>query len=673
MRSVRFCLIFFAAALGALATVGPLFGCDEEAAFDWLAPCDLLLSQDGETLFVLEEGACRLSAAPLDGRGVPLSAALSFRPCRMAFFPDGERIAVAGGSDKGVLAIVKIRDENGALAPVLEREIPVGHTPSDTAVGRNGAGKTLCYVSNRFDGTVWEIDPETGERLRVFEVGREPFSLEISPDFRRLITASLVAEKRADVAYTMACARIVELESGEVFTIEMGNGVANLKDIAVSPDGVYAFITGTIGNYQTVTSQVVGGWIVENVVSVVDMVRHERVDLFYLDDTLRGAANPWGVAVFDDASFLAIALSGTDEIMLLPYDRILAMLENRPSGNRPGYGTYIYNSNTVDENRLPFRTRVRLAHPGIRRIVTRGNSVWAVSRFQDSVEKIEIELNRPFRAPEKIKYSYPKAPIPLAPVEPFETNEPLRFAELEPAEPFGGLTIRRFSARLGPEPPPNELRRGEELFHSALYCMEHWQSCITCHPDGRVDGLNWDLLNDGVGNPKNTKSLLLSHETPPSMITGARKDAETAVRAGVEHILFGKLPEDDCRAIDAFLEAMTPVPSPRLIDGELSESARRGRFLFESPRTGCSECHPAPLFTDLALHRSEATQYNETRTRFDTPTLIEVWRTAPYMNSGHWLTVRETLLEGGHGNRDGKLDKLSNGELDDLIEYVLSL
>lgn len=203
--------------------------------------------------------------------------------------------------------------------------------------------------------------------------------------------------------------------------------------------------------------------------------------------------------------------------------------------------------------------------------------------------------------------------------------------------------------------------------------MEHWQSCITCHPDGRVDGLNWDLVNDGIGNPKSSKSLLLSHETPPSMITGVRADAETAVRAGVIHILFGKLPEEDYCAMDDYLKSLRPTPSPHLVNGRLSESAKRGKILFESPRTNCSACHPAPYFTDLSPHRTGSHGDNETFTKFDTPTLIEVWRTAPYMNNGHWLTIRELLTEGKHGNKEGLLDRLTDRELDDLIEYVLSL
>jgi len=54
--------------------------------------------------------------------------------------------------------------------------------------------------------------------------------------------------------------------------------------------------------------------------------------------------------------------------------------------------------------------------------------------------------------------------------------------------------------------------KGDMYFHDATICFQNWQSCATCHPnDARMDGLNWDLLNDGMGNPKNTKTLLLSH------------------------------------------------------------------------------------------------------------------------------------------------------------------
>jgi hypothetical protein len=46
--------------------------------------------------------------------------------------------------------------------------------------------------------------------------------------------------------------------------------------------------------------------------------------------------------------------------------------------------------------------------------------------------------------------------------------------------------------------------------------------------------------------------------------------------------------------------------------------------------------------------------------------------TAPYMHDGRYLTVKELLTKGKHGNEDGRLERLSDQQIDDLAEYVLS-
>ena len=145
---------------------------------------------------------------------------------------------------------------------------------------------------------------------------------------------------------------------------------------------------------------------------------------------------------------------------------------------------------------------------------------------------------------------------------------------------------------MGPEPKLTVARRGEMLFHDADLCFQHWQSCASCHPDARTDGLNWDLLNDGLGNPKNNKSMLLAHKTPPSMWEGVRPNAEDAVRSGIRSIQFSVRPEEDAVAIDEYLKLLTPVPSPHLVGGKLSASAQRGKALFFSPRVGLRDLPP---------------------------------------------------------------------------------
>jgi cytochrome c peroxidase len=228
---------------------------------------------------------------------------------------------------------------------------------------------------------------------------------------------------------------------------------------------------------------------------------------------------------------------------------------------------------------------------------------------------------------------------------------------------------------LGTPGERSRLREGERWFNDATLCSQGWQSCASCHDDdARTDALNWDLLNDGAHNPKNTRSLLFAHRTPPVMSLGVRADAETAVRAGLHHMLFADVPPQVPEAVDAYLRSLQPIPSPRLTEGRFSAAAKRGERLFVSPRTGCANCHPAPLFTDLGAYDvGTAGDYDRASDSFDTPTLLELWRTAPYLHDGSAATLRDVLTTGNPGGRHGTTSHLTTRELDDLVEYLLSL
>jgi cytochrome c peroxidase len=245
-------------------------------------------------------------------------------------------------------------------------------------------------------------------------------------------------------------------------------------------------------------------------------------------------------------------------------------------------------------------------------------------------------------------------------------SDALAVADLGKASPAATIA-------LGPAPQWTEARRGDMLFHDATYCFQHWQSCASCHPDARADALNWDLMNDGYGNPKNTKSMLHSHRTAPAMSESVRETAEMAVRAGFRGILFMECKEQDATAVDTYLKSLSPTPSPHLVNGELSAAAKHGKELFESKRIGCAECHPAPLFTDMKSHNVGTRASFDQTSSFDTPTLIETWRTAPYLHDGSYRTMLELLGKGKHGRHGEAAENITEQELADLVEYVLSL
>jgi mono/diheme cytochrome c family protein len=241
---------------------------------------------------------------------------------------------------------------------------------------------------------------------------------------------------------------------------------------------------------------------------------------------------------------------------------------------------------------------------------------------------------------------------------------PTYFADVLNVIDIPSFTLSFF--HLNPYRKETKEQAGERYFNDAAYCYQQWQSCSGCHPeDGRPDGLNWDLMNDGVGNPKNCKSLLFSHVTPPSMISGIRPSAEIAVDAGFRFIQFHELPEEALDTVNAYLRSLCPMPSPFLVNGRLSSKAEAGKKVFE--RLHCGNCHSGAYYTDGKRYCiGDDVEFTE---GWDTPTLREVWRTAPYLFDGRAPTMESVFST----HRHGVDHHLSPVDLEALTEYVNSL
>ena len=111
-----------------------------------------------------------------------------------------------------------------------------------------------------------------------------------------------------------------------------------------------------------------------------------------------------------------------------------------------------------------------------------------------------------------------------------------------------------------------------------------------------------------------------------------RKNANIAVRKGIQYIQFTRRPESDAKAIDKYLSSLRAVESPHIKNGELSDAALRGQVVFEEAK--CSVCHTGKYYTDMKRHDVGSGLEEYKGFAFDTPTLCEVWRTAPYLYDG---------------------------------------
>jgi len=516
-----------------------------------------------------------------------------------------------------------------AFSPLGDRLFVAWESPEEAYQVDSRTGKLLGkarlpaapagFRLNRFAGTLHFTAGQPAE-LRVC---REPVAAAVSPDGRRIFVACLLPEQAATAEHVGARVVVVDRAARRVTrSILLPSGSTGLRGIAISGDGRWAFVTHLLARYTVHTAQLEQGWMNTNALSILDVGRQKLHATVVLDDLDCGAANPWGVAVSPDSRTLYVTHAGTHELSVIDVDAMLKRIAAAPAGEPANRLSFL----------LGIRQRVPLPGKGPRAVVAGKDAVWVAEYFTRTL----VRLDATSRSPVK-------------------------------------------SLMVGEPPPVSDAGRGQLLFHDAFFCFQQWQSCSSCHPEGRADGLNWDLLNDGIGNPKNTRSLLNAHEMGAVMWAAVRPSASDAIHSGMKHILFTEPEEADERAVGAWLRSLQPAPGP----ARGTAAAERGCKLFFSEAVGCATCHPPPLYTDGALH-DVGTQgpsdfvYGPSGSRegqrlFKTPSLIEIWRTAPYLHDGRYATLHEAIGSGNQGNQRGRTSCLRPDQIEDLVAFLASL
>jgi YVTN family beta-propeller protein len=570
---------------------------------------------------------------PRDGH-VLRTVAGPARPTGVVISPDGSTLCVTGGGAAGVARF--LRADSGAVLA----SVPVGHTPGGPSITPDGK---RVYVCNRFSGNVSVIDVNSKKQVAIVAAQREPVASAVTPDGKQVLVANHLPSGPADRSDVSGVVTVIKTAGHTTSAIRLPSGSTSLRGLCVSPDGKYALVVHVLGRFQVPTTQLERGWINVNALSVIDIGAGRLAGTVLLDEEDSGAANSWGVASTPDGRWICVSHAGTHELSVIDLPALIGKLATfaRDQHARPD----LYRSVVSPSNDHGFLVGLR------RRIDLR----------QGPAGQGQAAAAQRANGPRGVTVLGSKAYVTLY------FSDQLGHVDLEDST-RDAVTL----VPLGPPPQVAPERLGQMHFHDATLCFQQWQSCASCHPDGRADGLNWDLLNDGVGNPGNAKSLLLAHATPPSMSSGVRQDAPSAVRSGFRHILFAPQADEVTAAVDAYLKSLSPVPSPFLVEGQLSDAARRGRELFLDPRFDCARCHSGSLYTDLKKHDVGSRAVFDRRATFDTPTLIECWRTAPYLHDGRYATLLELFRVGRHGLM-GVAENLTEQETKDLVEFVRSL
>ena len=217
-------------------------------------------------------------------------------------------------------------------------------------------------------------------------------------------------------------------------------------------------------------------------------------------------------------------------------------------------------------------------------------------------------------------------------------------------------------------------------------------SCAVCHPDGEQDGRQWDL-GDG---PLDTRSLRGSLLATPLHFDGHMDEIQDtfqftrSIMAGQwfvsRDVIHRELGEpnagrdDDLDALTAYIASLAPRRAPQPPD-HLRADVQQGREIFFRKETQCSVCHPPPYYTDsgqvaedgaYVLHNIGTRTSREVRSsgRLDTPSLLALDRSGPYLHDGRAKTMEEIFTRWNPADKHGKTSQLSDDQIKKLVMFL---
>jgi cytochrome c peroxidase len=232
-----------------------------------------------------------------------------------------------------------------------------------------------------------------------------------------------------------------------------------------------------------------------------------------------------------------------------------------------------------------------------------------------------------------------------------------------------------------------QVRFGERLFHSADIAFHRQFSCHSCHPDGHIDGLTYDIEPDGIGiSPVDNRTLRGILDTAPFKWEGTNPSLQRQCgpRLAVFFTRIQPFTPEELSALDNYICTIPRPPNRfRPLGAELTNAQRRGKRMFERAVTNdgrvipreqrCITCHFPPLYTDRRSHDIGSQTRFDREARFDTPHLNNIYDSAPYLHNGMAETLEEIWTRYNPNDQHGVTNDMTKDQLNDLIEYIKTL
>ncbi len=625
---------------------------------------------------------------------MPLTEALYKTPVNLACSPDGTRVYVVCQHSNSLVVV------DPAKGRVLH-EIGVGRQPQDVAVSPDG--KTL-YVTNRLSDTLSVIDTASGavtdsvgvgnephgvltdatgehvfvlnterndvsvieterfSELKRLAAGRGPWSLALSEDGASLYLSSVRPNSIAFLRPSVSEVSVIDTRSRTVRNRILLRDANMLQGIASVPGSGVVLVTLMRTKHLVPISRLAQGWTITNGLGVI--LPDGRADQVLLDEPNNAFPDPDDIAVSPNGRVALVTSGGANQVAVVDIEALLDTLHEATAAERQ----------EVLPNHLGMSARFVVKRIDVgtnpRGVVfsPQGRFAYVANALDDSISVIDTE---------------------------------------------GYSEVRRIS--LGGPDRVTAIREGERVFHSADITFGRQFSCRSCHPDGHINGLTFDIEADGIGmHPVDNRTLRGIYDTAPFKWEGTNPSLSHQCGPRLA-VFFTRLAPYTPRQLNALVQYLSVIPRPpnrHRQERGLTIAQRRGKLIFERRATSngkpilrarrCTTCHSrgyktartsasvgttmwldAPVDIDVGdLHEVGEfgyfgmVYYHDTggaNKAFDAPHLVSIYGSPPYLHNGSAPTLEEIWTRCNLYDEHGVTSDLTRRQFNDLIEYLKAL
>ena len=587
-------------------------------------PINLALTPDGSELWVACEASSSTVVVDTTTHEVLAEIEVGGQPHDVTFHPDGSRAYVTNRLDDTLSVIdVESRDVVDTIA--------VGDEPHGVLLDAPGE---LIYVLNSSQDSVSVIDAETLEETRRLTTSRVPWSLALSPDGEKIFVTNTLSDFVPPRTPPMSEITVIDTQRGVVedrFIIPAAN---LLQGVAWHPSGEFAMVTLNRTKNLVPMTRLLQGWTITNGLGIV--WRDGRIDQVLLDQPDIAFPDAADVTFTSDGRLALVTSSGSDRVAIVDLEKLLSMLEAATPEERE---RILPNHLAKSTEFVEAFVKTGMSPRGIT-LSADDKTAYVANTLDDTVTVIDLE----------------------------------RFEAVKEIDLGGPEVI-------------SQTRWGEQLFHSADIAFRRQFSCHTCHPDGHVDGITYDIEPDGIGvDPVDNRTLRGIFDTAPFKWTGlnATLQRQCGPRLAVFFTRIEPFTPTELAALELYI---TTIPRPpnrhRALGAPLTEAQRLGKAVYKRTHTNdgrsipplgrCITCHPGPLYTDRQKHDVGNQTPLDSKGEFDTPHLTNIYDSAPYLHDGTAYSLEEIWTRFNTYDQHGVTNDLTKDQLNHLIEYLKTL